>query len=54
MVGILQMLIVVGNTLGTITAAHLYDNDFISIEGVTFEGKEFSVSMHIKEEKNND
>lgn len=54
MVGILQKLIEVGNTLGTLADVHMYDNDFINIEGTTFEGKKFSLSLHIKEEKEND
>ena len=47
-----QKLIEIGTNLGCITNAHLYHNDFITIEGKTAEGKEFSLSLHIKEEKN--
>ena len=55
MSGIFQKLMEIGITVGTITAAHLYDNDFISIEGVSHEGKKFSITLHImEEEKEND
>ena len=51
---IFQKLIGIGITLGTITGAHMYDDDLISIEGVAHEGKKFSLSLHIKEEEKND
>ena len=55
MSGIFQKLIEVGIVVGTISNAHLYDSDFINIEGVTFEGKKFSLTLNImEEEKEND
>lgn len=54
MSGIFQKLIEIGIALGTITGAHMYDNDFITIEGVAHEGKKFSLTLHIKEENEND
>ena len=48
----LQKLIEIGTTVGNITDVHLYNNDFITIEGVTAEGKKFSLNLHIMEEKN--
>lgn len=55
MSGIFQGLIEIGVKLGNIENAHLYDSDFINIEGVTFEGKKFSLSLNImEEEKEND
>ena len=50
MSGIFQKLIEIGIMLGTVTDAHLYGNDFISIEGVAHEGKKFSLSLHFREE----
>lgn len=47
-----QKMIEIGTKLGAITDAHMYHNDFITIEGKTAEGKEFSLSLHIEEEKN--
>ena len=44
----------IGKSLGTVTSAHLYDSNFISIEGVTREGKEISLSLHIKKEEKKD
>ena len=52
MSGILQKLIEIGTTVGNITDVHLYNNDFINIEGMTADGKKFSLSLHIREEKN--
>lgn len=54
MIGIFQKLVEVGTTTGTVTSAHMYENNFISIEGVDHDGKEFSLSLHIKEEEKND
>ena len=53
MSGIFQKMFEACGKVGNITNAHLYD-DFISIDGVTYDGKAFSLSLHIKEEKNND
>jgi hypothetical protein len=54
MSGIFQKLMDIGITLGTVTAAHMYDNDFITIEGVAHEGKKFSLTLHIMEEEKKD
>lgn len=54
MSGIFQNMIMLGITLGTITNAHLYDNDFISIDGVSYEGKKFNLTLHITKEENED
>lgn len=51
---IFQKLLNIGLKLGDVTAAHLYDNDFINIEGVADGGKQFTLSLHIKEEEKND
>lgn len=51
MSGILQKLIEVSATVGNITDVHLYNNDFINIEGVTADGKKFSLSLHMREEE---
>ena len=52
MSGIFQKLMEVGVKVGTVTAAHLYDSGFISIEGMSHEGNKFTLSLHIEEEKN--
>ena len=54
MSGIFQKLVDIGITIGTVTAAHLYDSSFISIEGVSHEGNKFNLNLHIEEEKEND
>lgn len=48
---IFQKLMNIGLKIGEVTTAHLYDNDFITIEGVTPEGKKFSIALHVKEEE---
>ena len=48
---IFQKLLNIGLKIGEVTTAHLYDNDFITIEGVTTEGKKFSLNLHITEEE---
>ena len=54
MSGIFKKLFEIGITLGTVTAAHMYDGDYMNIEGVSNEGKQFTLSLHIKEEEKND
>lgn len=54
MSGIFQSLMEVGIKIGTVTDAHLYENNFINIEGVSHEGNKFSLTLNIKEVKNND
>ena len=49
MSGILQQMIEICNTVGVITEVHMYDSDFINIEGAAFDGKKFSLTLHIKE-----
>lgn len=53
MSSIFQELVEIGRSIGDVTSAHLYDNDFISIEGKTKEGKRFSLTLNITEEVNN-
>ena len=48
---IFQKLMNIGLKLGDVTNAHLYDNDFITVEGVTTEGKKFSIALHVMEEE---
>lgn len=52
MSSIFQELVEIGRSIGDVTSAHLYDNDFISIDGKTKEGKKFSFTLHITEEEN--
>lgn len=54
MSGIFHKLMEIGLKLGTVTAAHLYESGFISIEGVSHEGTKFNLSLHIEEEEKND
>ena len=51
---IFQKLMNIGLKIGEVTTAHLYDNDFITIEGVTAEGKKFSITLHVTEEEKED
>ena len=54
MSGIFKTLIDTAINLGIITSAHMYDDNFISIDGVSYEGKKFSLTMTIKEGNEND
>lgn len=51
---IFQKLMDICLTLGTVTAAHMYDGEYMSVEGVSSEGKKISINLHIKEEEKND
>ena len=51
MSGIFQKLMELGLTLGTVTSAHMYGDDYMVIDGVAHEGKKFSLTLNIKEEK---
>lgn len=48
---IFEVLLQVASANGNITSAHLYDSDFINIEGECEDGKKFTLSFR-KEEKN--
>lgn len=54
MSGIFQKMIELGITLGTINDAHLYDSGFISIDGVSHEGKKFGITLHFEKEEKED
>lgn len=54
MSGIFQRLLETCVKIGNVSNAHMYDTDFISIEGVTYEGRKYSLNLHIKEETEND
>jgi hypothetical protein len=54
MSNIFQKMLEISVKIGNITNAHLYDNDFINIEGESYEGKKFSLTLHIKEDNEND
>lgn len=47
-----KKMIEIGTKLGAITDAHMYHNDFTTIEGITAEGKKFILTLHIEEDKN--
>ncbi len=54
MSNIFQKMLEISVKVGNITSAHLYDSGFITIEGESYEGKKFSLTLHIEEEKEND
>lgn len=51
MSGILQKLIELGSTVGKVTEVHMYDEKFLTVEGKSFEGARFTLTMRIKEEE---
>lgn len=44
-------LLVAANNAGIVTSAMMYESGFINIEGKTEEGKNFSITMSVKEEE---
>ena len=50
---VLCRLIGLGNEIGTVTSAMMYDYGFITIDGATKEGKKFSITMSVKEDEEN-
>ena len=51
MTDVLHQLIDIGNCMGSVECVHMYDTDFLSVEGKTNEGKKFSLTVHVKEEE---
>lgn len=47
---ILVKMLTVVKELGTVTSANWYGRDYVSVDGVTDEGKKISMSLHISEE----
>lgn len=52
--GILRKIMEIAEVLGCINDAHLYDNNFISVAGITKDGKKISVTVRIEEEEKDD
>ena len=48
---ILCRLIGLGNEVGTVVTALMYDSGFMTVEGTTNDGKKFSITLSIKEEE---
>ena len=48
---LLKILLTVAEQLGTVTAAHAYENGFISVEGALPEGAGFSLNFCIQEQR---
>ncbi len=53
MSNILHQLIFIGEAVGTVDCVHYYSKDFITLEGTTEDGKKYSITLNIKEEKEN-
>ena len=54
MIATYRQLLNIACTLGLVHQAFLYKSGFVSIEGTTNEGKEFTLTLTIKEEEEND
>lgn len=48
---VLCRLIGLGNDIGTVTSAMMYDNGFITVDGETKDGKKFNLSLTVREEE---
>jgi hypothetical protein len=51
MTNILHQLIDVGNCMGAVDSVHMYDTNFLSVDGKTSDGKQFSITINIKGEE---
>ena len=51
---ILVRLIGLGNEVGTVTSANMYNSGFMTVEGVKADGHKFSITFSVKEEKSDD
>ena len=49
---VFEALLHLAGGVGTVTSAMMYNNGFITIEGKTGDGKKYSVTLSIEEEKN--
>ena len=47
----LRSCLTLAETIGSVKEAHMYDAHFISVEGVTTDGDQFTVTLNLKEEK---
>ena len=50
---VLHTMIDVSQMVGAVGCVHMYSKNFFTIEGKTEDGKEFSLTLHIKEEEDN-
>ena len=48
---ILCKLIEVGNAVGKVTSAMMYDSGFMTVDGVKPSGKKFAITLNVKEEE---
>ena len=53
-IDVFEKLIYIGNCVGNITRANMYNSEFMTVEGKTKDGKKFSVTLSIKEEEKKD
>lgn len=51
MTEIFEALLHLAGGVGTVTSAMMYDSGFMTVEGKTAEGKKFSVTLNIMEDK---
>jgi hypothetical protein len=49
--GTLRLCIELAGRIGEVTDAHLYNSNFISIEGKTSDGNKFGITLGVKEEE---
>ena len=49
MVEIFESILHLAGGVGKVTSAMMYDSDYMTVEGVTNDGKKYTISLHIKE-----
>ena len=53
MIGIYRQLVGIACTLGVVEQSHLYKDGYITIEGKSYEGNPFALTLNIKKEEEN-
>lgn len=43
-----------GDQYGEVVEAHLYDNNYLTVEGKTWDGEKFSLSLIVRKEEKKD
>lgn len=50
---ILRNLVMVGDYIGIVVSAMMYESGFMTVDGKTKDGKKFTITLSIKEEEEN-
>lgn len=51
MIKIFEQMVITAKDVGTVKAANMYNDGFMTVEGETKDGKKFSLTLCVKEEE---